>query len=427
MFCRIKSGFLKQKTKLNFVNGDFIGGVYIKIKVCDALMGSGKTSAAINYMNRNPNKNFIFITPFLEEVKRIKNACFERKFVEPFFSEDHNKLDSLKLQLKSSRNVASTHALFKRYDPEVVDLIRSGNYTLILDEVADVVEMMRVTEFDVGILLNMKMISIDERGGVHWIADTYPNNGDHSNEMRLIKNGHVVMDDGQLMLWLFPAEIFEAFDNVIVLTHMFDAQVQKYYYDYCGLEYEYIGLTPEYEFCDIVDTKQDHSWMKDKIHIIDDQKLNEIGNNQYALSVSWFDRDKKNHKKRNIEQLHKTAENVVRNRWNAASGDILWSTFIEYKSSISGKGYARSFLEYNARATNNYRERKYLMYFVNIFFLVDIKSFFLQNGIIVNEDRYALSVMLQWLWRSAIREHNDVYLFLPSSRMRRLLTEWIQS
>lgn len=41
------------------------------IKVCDAIMGSGKSSAAITYMNEHPDDKFIYITPYLNEVKRI--------------------------------------------------------------------------------------------------------------------------------------------------------------------------------------------------------------------------------------------------------------------------------------------------------------------------------------------------------------------
>jgi CRISPR/Cas system-associated endonuclease/helicase Cas3 len=36
------------------------------IKVCDAIMGAGKTEAAVNYMNLHSNDKFIFITPFLQ-------------------------------------------------------------------------------------------------------------------------------------------------------------------------------------------------------------------------------------------------------------------------------------------------------------------------------------------------------------------------
>ena len=52
------------------------------IKICDAIMGAGKTSAAINYMNDSPGK-FIFITPYLKECDRIIDNCPIKNFKSP--------------------------------------------------------------------------------------------------------------------------------------------------------------------------------------------------------------------------------------------------------------------------------------------------------------------------------------------------------
>ena len=41
-------------------------------KIIDMPMGMGKTTGLINYMNSNPQKKYMFITPFLDEVQRIK-------------------------------------------------------------------------------------------------------------------------------------------------------------------------------------------------------------------------------------------------------------------------------------------------------------------------------------------------------------------
>ena len=53
------------------------------VKICDAIMGSGKSSAAIKYMNDHPDEKFIYITPYLGEAERIKKGCPKLSFVEP--------------------------------------------------------------------------------------------------------------------------------------------------------------------------------------------------------------------------------------------------------------------------------------------------------------------------------------------------------
>ena len=45
------------------------------IQVIDSIMGSGKTTWAINYMNSHPDERFIYVTPRLKEVDRIVSGC----------------------------------------------------------------------------------------------------------------------------------------------------------------------------------------------------------------------------------------------------------------------------------------------------------------------------------------------------------------
>jgi len=54
-----------------------------------------------------------------------------------------------------------------------------------------------------------------------------------------------------------------------------------------------------------------------------------------------------------------------------------------------------------------------------------LKRYFEEHGCTVNEDRYALSEMVQWVWRSAIRDGKEISIYIPSLRMRTLLKDWL--
>lgn len=41
------------------------------------------------------------------------------------------------------------------------------------------------------------------------------------------------------------------------------------------------------------------------------------------------------------------------------------------------------------------------------------------------EDDYALSEMIQWVWRSAIRDGKEIWVYIPSRRMRELFQNWL--
>jgi hypothetical protein len=49
-----------------------------------------------------------------------------------------------------------------------------------------------------------------------------------------------------------------------------------------------------------------------------------------------------------------------------------------------------------------------------------------KKGVNIDEETWALSELIQWLFRSAIREENEINIYIPSKRMRSLLQEWLE-
>ena len=103
----------------------------------------------------------------------------------------------------------------------------------------------------------------------------------------------------------------------------------------------------------------------------------------------------------------------------------MWTAFKAQKDRITPNGFKNCFVSCSCRATNEYREKKNLAYCVNIFFNPFLKRYFEEHGCVVDEDKYALSEMIQWIWRSAIRDGNEINIYIPSKRMRNLLTNWL--
>ena len=103
----------------------------------------------------------------------------------------------------------------------------------------------------------------------------------------------------------------------------------------------------------------------------------------------------------------------------------LWCTFKEAMGKVRDKGFYHSSLAWTSRATNNYRDRSALAYCVNVYLNPNIQNYFAMNGVNIDPDKYALANMVQWLWRGCIRSGEEMWVYIPSRRMRNLLIKWL--
>lgn len=390
-------------------------------------MGAGKTQSAITMMNEDSSRRYIFVTPYLDEVERIIRSCPERNFIEPD-GEAISKLTSMHSLLKDRRNIATTHKLFSYFNEKTAELIKAGGYTLVLDEVFCVVEQIYLNKSDIDILFGYNMVRVCDNGKVEWLATDYKG-GKFQDVMDIAQSGNLFCHNNVMLFWMVPAETFKSFEDVYILTYMFDAQMQRCYYDMKGVEYKYIGTAKKdgvYRFSDIPEIPEYVKSLKDKIHILEKDKVNDVGDRKSSLSSSWYSDASSTKGKPKLEQIRKNIYNVFRWKFGSAPNDAIWTTFKDHRKVVAPGGYKKSFLSSNARATNQYSDRHYLAYCINKYFNPFMKNYFLMMGVRIEEDGYALSEMVQWIWRSAIRNGEDIWIYVPSKRMRTLLKDWLE-
>lgn len=391
-----------------------------QIRVVDARMGRGKTTAASGYMSHHKDdKHFLYITPYLTEVDRICESC---DFEQP--DSDHTtKLAELKGLLHRRKNVAATHSLFYLMDDEALSIAKENGYCLIIDESIETIRKVAVTQKDADLIMNT-LATTDDEGFLHWIDEEYT--GKFSQYKEMADSRSLLRLDTALLCIMQPS-MLEAFDEVIMMTYLFGGQYQKAYLDYFGFEYQICGIDDSdgYKFTDAPDAPPPLDY-KSLIRIVDDPKLNDIGNERYALSKAWYDRRGRDNPEMKI--LRNNLNTFFRRRTTSKSNEQLWTCFKSNAPKLFGpKGrFASSFLQLSARATNEYRNRKCLAYLVNRFVDPNVGKFFAAKGITVDADEFALAEMLQWIWRGCIRDDQPIELYIPSRRMRELLQDWIK-
>ena len=420
-------------------------------------MGTGKTSWAIQYMDAHPEQQYIYCTPFLDEVDRIKTST-ARDFYDPK-RVDGRKIEGFNTLLMEGRDIVLTHSTFSNANAETLEYLSRGNYTLILDEVLDIlidfndVASGKINKGDIRLLMHEGFITSDGYGRVQWLKDSYPDSK-YADVERLAKQGHLFYLDNSLLVWQFPPEIFTCFKRVFVLTYMFSGSFLKPYFEYHKLAFDMAEVVTEetgaYSLIPYNPYSARKTELKSLISLYDDPQANDYRNS--SLSKTWFS----NAGKEKLTKLQNRINNYLRNSQKAKSADIMWTCPKDHYNSLKGRGYIATrnptaderalppddleklkkqlscFVPCNSRATNVFRDRSVLVYAVNLYCNPYVKRYFSnkndkdQTNITVDEDHFALSAMLQWIWRSCIRDNKPVRIYIPSTRMRTLLIDWLE-
>ena len=405
-----------------------------EVTVVDAIMGTGKTTWAINYMKANKDEDFIFITPYIEETERIRNESLpERDFILPRRTgPDSGKLDNFIQHISYGDDIASTHELFKRFNERTKSKLTNspGRYTLIIDETLDVVVPVNIKTSDIKLCIEKGLIKINEDGVCEWVYDVAHYDGVLEDVKQIAETGNMVCVKDTFFLWRLDPEIFNPlyFSKVIVLTYLFDGSVMKAYFDYYGISYEKVSIregqiVPYYE-PDITEIAKLVNLYKGPLNDSFEQKPS-------SLSATWY-KDRNNEKE--ISRLRKNMDNYFKNIIKASADKILWSTFLSptsterhFKSAFGETRYDAHFVSCNVKGTNKYANCNTVAYMINVFLNPGIQHFFAQRDLKVNASLYALQYMLQWIWRSCIRNNKPINIYVPSDRMRRLFKCWLEN
>ena len=388
------------------------------ITFVDSIMGSGKTTWAIDYMNSHPQEHFVYITPFLNECTRIIENCPSLHFTEPN-DKPFGKRADLRDLLKQGKNIAMTHELLKIFALKDSDRehIEKYGYTFIIDEALEtILPVESISKAEVRGIFRNGWAKVEENGKVIWME-----NKEEFIQNKKIKReaecGNLFWYRDSLLLWLLPVELIKAMPRLYVLTFMSEASHLRHYLEIHHLPYTVSHVEARTIRDGSIDLKETKDRLNSLINIYHGP-LNDIGEGNGALSATYYRKNK------NSSEVENNARSFLRHE-NARSDEVMWSSFVSNRLSING--YDKGFVPFNSRATNKYRDRKYLAYLVSVYENPMVSGWFEEHGSPLDSSQFALATMLQWIYRSRIRDGQPIDLYLPSSRMRTILTDWLNS
>tara|TARA_B110000090_G_scaffold15580_1_gene15619 strand:- start:67 stop:1407 length:1341 start_codon:yes stop_codon:yes gene_type:complete len=407
------------------------------INVVDAMMGQGKSTWLINTVNNFMSSmfddvippNIIIVTPYLEEVKRFKQECPMADFVSPV-AHGQSKTDNFYELLEGGHNIVTTHSLWKGLNKTTYDLVSKNKYVLYIDEVMDCVEHCKeISKSDFKILSNNNLISTADDGRILWNHDNEPNyRGKFDHVKSLCENGNLYRYKSKMNFWIFPTDFLALFDDVWILTYLWSGSLMDAYTKAAGYKIHHYSLDDfELAFYPLIDEGPMRAKIKSLITIVDDPKLNAIGERpklgekECPLSSSWYGRQSADA----LKEIRNLIYNYFTNRVVGPAGVSMWTCYLGQRPSLKGPGFTKGFVSCNTRATNEHRHRTNLAYMINLYMVPIVKTFIESRGVKIDQDQYALSALLQWIFRSAIRDGKPITLFIPSQRMRELLLAWL--
>ena len=180
----------------------------LPITVIDSIMGSGKTTYAIRYMNDTHDANvaarftdpassdrkFLYVTPILSEVERVQASCLGLRFRDPVPLHGR-KFYHLEQLIEAGENVATTHQLFSMLSTSIYRKLKEQNYTLVIDEVLTCCDHFNdMSKDDRAMLFEGGYVDIDDKTSrLRWNHSQY---GDYRGRFDQVRN---LCDNGNLV------------------------------------------------------------------------------------------------------------------------------------------------------------------------------------------------------------------------------------
>lgn len=406
--------------------------IFSLINVIDSMCGTGKSTKMFELMRQkakeNPDIRFLYITPFLSEIdERVPKELPEMDFYTPE-NKGRGKIGDLKMLIFEGKNIASTHALFHNLTVHIVDLLIEKQYVLVIDEALSCVGLLdkSLVPSDTRDLLKSGMVLVnpDKRNQLSWNEAEYPeHDGRYSFVRSLCNLGVVYCYADTFLMFEYPPRLLAELKEVWILTYLFHGSDMRCWLELNNIPYSIVdnnslGLLPEIEL---------KKSIRANLTIIENRSTNAKRQRDTTLSKGWFEKAKKEEVDKYKAMLRSC---VVTNK--AKAGEIFWTTYKDYQKRMQGAGYTKgvsedmpAFLPMNIRATNDYRNYTLCMYAVNIFKNPVEMNYLRANNIQPDEDTFALSEMIQFIWRGAIRQGKPMKVLILSERMRNLLIKWL--
>jgi len=412
------------------------------IRIIDKPCGSGKTTAMIEGFE--PEKKYLVIVPLLTEVDRIIEQSTNVKFVQPHEYDNSigTKYASLEEHLINGRNVVSTHQLYE----DLVPLAKAGllaSYHIIIDEVPKVIDA-KVDKSQTSInrfYIETGFMEVVGSSGLvrptqKWIEAQ--NDVSDTLSPKILKSAMtdcLYLQDNSAFLRVLPQPLLEVGLSFTVMTYKAEGSMLVAYLRKLGLpfvierdnELEKKFREKAAELVTVEDISAISSSTKPKIGLSFNKQKEGMKNKSYCSKVTNALKNLRGRKLQNVD-----AENILitcaKDAWKRealkkAANDN------KYKPgpfAQNSRLWESCWIPNTTRGTNDFAHCSHLIYlfdqYPNPFVTKWLGTFSKEFA-----DAYALTELIQWVWRSRVRKGEPITVYLPSQRMFSVFESWLKN
>lgn len=429
------------------------------VEVLDVLMGSGKTYASLRHIESmalaNKQVKWVFCTEFLSEIatRTVENEEAKHLWRTPENEEQTKLADFIDLlEEPNVQLIAITHAMLKlaARNYEVQQLVAENGWCLFLDETFDCINPYSgISPADFMWHKDAGRLSVDAGayGRVQWLDDSVM-----EYETKEMSIGRVLREQNNVyaavvgkslsLVTIEPKVMFTMWHRVILSTYQFEDTLMAAYFSIKQIDWKPCTDIVCYRLA----TKAE---IKANITMIN--KYNPVWRNT-SFSASWYD-DKATAD--DFKELNKTIRNIGDSHGCKGKPELFGYTLPKSalgkqtdKKKIQPAGYKHTVclidaegqeiegsvckkrsghIPCNARASNEYASKNVMVHAFDRHPNVIVSNYLRGVGVSYSKERFAINELVQWVWRSAIRNGQPIHVAILSKRMRELFLAWLDS
>ena len=443
----------------------------------------------VKYIKQNnPAQKILIVLLYHKEISRYSSELTKYGNFFSISESITYKKGALEKALKNNKDIICTQALFLEHSElfqsncndyiliidevinSAIQQVQLPTYEIL--EKSDNENKTKLTTYkftsnDIDIMLEQKILLVSDDNLIHW-NDEYNKKSIYNLLKDFFSNSTIYLQQSinynsentkYAFIKTIPIELFETFQDIYILTYLWKAQIMKYYFDMNNISYRYLEpieiFTAESLSFQFQITNKDSKFDTDKLFKANAKELinmptvekkqlySYINSNKKAVNLSYSFYTTQIQEEQNhvvLTQLKNNIKNVIENIFKLPIKErrIMWTIYKEYTDLIVKKQFDKpkcrhlnidNFVSISSKGTNDFADRNILIYLVDRYINPVLKNFInfkcQKLNIEFDENLYSLSELIQWIWRSQIRNSKPIYLYIASLRMFNLFNDWL--